>query len=203
MIQFEQLSYKLKGINEEIIKHLPKDIILMSQSELHIPFEIGGVSGMVRDYSMSIIGPGERAISEWKLAAEYGLETAAKVQINTTWESSTVPALPVAPSVERHIKGIRDNGVRHVLLSWTLGGYPSKNIAAAAKYFYDECNIEGDTRNDADHRCAQRNDRVYRVSVKQATDNIRHNTYSATHGRTETDARQYDGQIFKTDAENI
>lgn len=132
-------SWGWNEYSEEIIRLLPRDVILLSQSELDMPFEIGGVKGNVIDYSMSIVGPGERARNEWRLARELGLEIGAKVQINTTWEASTVPAIPVSPSVEEHMDRLQSEGVRHLLLSWTLGGYPSPNIAAAAKYFYDGC----------------------------------------------------------------
>lgn len=131
--------------SEDIIRSLPEGVILMSQSELGIPYEIGGVKGEVRDYSMSIPGPGEHARKEWALAKECGLEIAAKVQINTSWECSTVPAMPVFPSVERHIKALRDEGVKHLLLSWTLGGYPCANIAHAAKYFYERGELVGES----------------------------------------------------------
>ena len=133
-------SWRWDEHSEDIIRHLPREIILLSQSELDIPFEIGGVKGNVVDYSMSIPGPGALARSEWALARECGLEVGAKVQINTTWEASTVPAIPVSPSVEEHVQKLQENGVRHLLLSWTLGGYPCRNIAAAAKYFYERCN---------------------------------------------------------------
>lgn len=125
--------------NEEIIRSLPGGIILLSQSELDMPYDIGGVRGNVIDYSMSIVGPGERAKKEWKIAKECGMQIGAKVQINTTWEGSTVPAIPVSPSVEKHVRSLEAEGVEHLLLSWTLGGYPSSNIAAAAKYFYEKC----------------------------------------------------------------
>lgn len=132
---------------EDIIPRLPKDIVFLSQSELYMPVEFGGVKSSVVDYSMSIVGPGEHAKKEWKLAKECGLKIGAKVQINTTWEASTVPAIPVSPSVEKHIQELRNEGVQHLLLSWTLGGYPSRNMAAAAKYFYEKCNISD--KNDA------------------------------------------------------
>ena len=99
-------SWAWSDYNMEIIESLPPNVILMSKSELHVPFTIGGVSGKVRDYSMGILGPGERAKAEWKAARERGLETAAKVQVNTTWEGSTVPAIPVYPLIEEHIQGI-------------------------------------------------------------------------------------------------
>ena len=138
-IQMIAWSWRWDQYNLDIIRKLPKDVILLSQSELCVPFEIGGVSGKVRDYSMSIIGPGERAKQEWMTAKACGLETAAKVQVNTTWECSTIPALPVYSSIEKHMEGVRDEGVSHLLLSWTLGGYPSKSIAHAAKFFYTKC----------------------------------------------------------------
>lgn len=132
-------SWNWDNHNEDIIRKLKKDVILLSESELCIPFEIGGVEGQVYDYSMSIVGPGERAISEWKLAKECGLQTGAKVQVNTTWEASTVPAIPVSTSIDKHIQSIQDNGVSHLLLSWTLGGYPSRNLYNVAKFFYEKC----------------------------------------------------------------
>ena len=124
----------------DIIKSLPENVILMCKSEQEIPFVIGGIRGAVRDYSMSNIGPGEKAKERWKAARERGLEIAAKVQVNTTWEGSTVPALPVYPLIEEHMKGILDEGVTNVMLSWTLGGYPSRNLMYVAKYFYEEYN---------------------------------------------------------------
>ena len=145
-------SWRWDEYNEEVISCLPKDVILLSQSELDIPFDIGGVKGNVLDYSMSICGPGDYAKNEWKLAKKYGLKTGAKVQINTTWEASTVPAIPVSPLIEAHMETLRNEGVEHLLLSWTLGGYPSRNIVAAAKYFYEDCCLEDE---EADTREAQ------------------------------------------------
>lgn len=134
-------SWAWNEFNIDIINHLPDRVILQSQSELHVPFEIGGVRGRVVDYSMGIIGPGERALSEWKAAKARGLETSAKVQVNTTWEGSTVPALPVFPLVEEHIRRLKDEGVSHLMLSWTLGGYPSENLMHVSKYFSESVKI--------------------------------------------------------------
>ena len=131
-------SWAWKEFNIEIINNLPQGVILQSQSELHVPFDIGGVRGRVSDYSMGIIGPGERALTEWRAAQARGLETSAKVQVNTTWEGSTVPALPVFPLVEEHIRRLKNEGVRNLMLSWTLGGYPSENLMHIAKYYYEQ-----------------------------------------------------------------
>ena len=134
-------NWAWRALDDGIIRRLSKDVILLAQSELDVPFEIGGVKGNVLDYSMSIPGPGELARREWALAKECGLEVGAKVQISTTWEASTVPAIPVSPLIDKHIRALRDEGVEHLLLSWTLGGYPCNNIATAAKYFYENAVI--------------------------------------------------------------
>ena len=129
---------------EEIIKSLPKETILITQSERAVPFKRGNVEGTVQDYSMSVLGPGEAAKKEWALAKSYGLDTCAKVQVNTTWEGSTAPMIPVAPLIEKHLEGIKKEGVRNLLLSWTLGGYPSENLASCAKYFYEKCSYSAE-----------------------------------------------------------
>lgn len=125
--------------NLDIIGHLPQNVILQSNSEDLMEFTIGGVSGRIRDYSISLVGPGEKAKTEWAAAKARGLEVSAKVQINTTWESSTVPAVPVYPLIEEHMEKLLGEGVDHLMLSWTLGGYPSQNIRHAAKYFFENC----------------------------------------------------------------
>jgi len=135
-------SWGWRELNLDIINALPKGVILMAQSERNVPFEIGGVKGSVVDYSMSVIGPAKRAMEEWEAAQARGLECAAKVQINTTWEASTVPAIPVYPLTDIHIQRLQDVGIRNLLLSWTLGGYPSRNIMHVSKYFYEHLDNE-------------------------------------------------------------
>ena len=129
-------SWSLFMSQEEIhdcIERLPKEIILMSNSEVQKKFCIGGVEGAVEDYSMSIPGPGEQAKAVWSIAKDKGHETCAKVQVNNTWECSTVPFLPVFDLIREHMQGLRAEGVRHLMLSWTLGGYPSVNLKIASQ----------------------------------------------------------------------
>ena len=134
-------SWAWNDYSGEIIRKLPDRVILQSQSERNVPIEKGGIKGVVRDYSMSNIGPGEEALGEWALARERGLEISAKVQVNTSWEASTCPALPVYPLIEEHIRRLKDAGVSNIMLSWTLGGYPSLSVAHAAKHFFEHCDF--------------------------------------------------------------
>lgn len=120
---------------------LPDRVTVMCTSENAIPTSIGGISGSVNDYAMSIVGPGEKALRTWRAAERRGLRTAAKVQLNNTWECSAVPFLPVFQLIEQHLIRLDKSGVSALMLSWTLGGYPSPNLELAAEYYWETKNI--------------------------------------------------------------
>jgi len=117
----------------KLIPLLPKDTSLISVSEWSIPIERGGVQGAVGEYSMSVIGPGPRATRNWGLARDHGMHAVAKVQVGTTWELGSVPYIPVLYNVAAHMANLRNAGVDGLMLSWTLGGYPSPNLEVAAE----------------------------------------------------------------------
>ena len=118
-----------------IISRLPKDAWLMSVSEWAAPYERGGIKGAVGEYSLSVPGPGPRAVREWSFAREAGLKTMAKVQFNLTWELAAVPWLPVCDLVAEHCAALRRQQVDGLMLSWSLGGHPSPTLRLAKAYF--------------------------------------------------------------------
>ena len=83
---------------------------------------------------MSAVGPGPRATRHWKLAKERGLKTIAKVQLNNSWELAAVPYIPVLDLVAEHCKNLAGANVDGIMLSWTLGGYPSMNLEVAQQF---------------------------------------------------------------------
>lgn len=119
----------------DVIAKLPKGVELMSVSEWGLPIHRGGVADAVGEYSLSAVGPGQRAIGRWKLARERGLATVAKVQVNNSWELSTVPYLPVMDLVAEHCHGLAQRSVGGVMLSWSLGGFPSPNLRIVQEVF--------------------------------------------------------------------
>ncbi len=123
---FNDFARKLKGSGVKI----------MCTSEEAVKKQIGNVKTQVIDYSISIIGPGELAKSTWKTCKENGIETFAKVQINNTWECSTLPFLPTLNSIENHIEGITKQNVNNLMLGWTLGGYPSTMLEIIKNYYF-------------------------------------------------------------------
>ena len=119
------------------IDMIPREVVLQSNSEAMLAFERGGVQGNIRDYSISIPGPAPLAKRVWEYARARGHEVCAKVQINASWECSTLPYLPVFDLIRTHMIGLREAGVKHTMLSWTLGGYPSISLKIACECLRD------------------------------------------------------------------
>ena len=122
------------GLSPEIIEKLPKDVWFMSVSEWALPLDRGGVQTTIGEYSISAIGPGPRATAQWETARQNGLKTAAKVQFNTTWECGSVPYIPAMDNVARHCSNLAQSGVEGLMMSWSLGGYPSPNLQIADSF---------------------------------------------------------------------
>ncbi|MCF6287151.1 MAG: hypothetical protein L3K26_18485, partial [Candidatus Hydrogenedentes bacterium] len=93
----------------------------------------GGVKGTIGEYSLSAIGPGPRATRHWAWAREAGLKTMAKIQAGTSWELGSVPYIPAVENVAQHVANLRDAEVDGLMMSWTLGGYPSPNLEVATE----------------------------------------------------------------------
>ena len=113
---------------EPIVSRLPRNAYLMTVSEWDKPIIRGGVASKVDEYSISAVGPSERAEYRWSLARKYGLKTSAKIQVNTTWELSTLPNLPVLNLVAQHCANLTREDINSLMLSWSLGGCPSPNL---------------------------------------------------------------------------
>jgi len=116
------------GWTEQIINALPDNVYLMSVSEWSKPITRGGVATTVGEYSISTVGPGPRATKHWALAKKRGLKTLAKIQANCTWELSAVPYLPAMNLVAQHCANLADADIDGLMLSWSVGGYPSPNL---------------------------------------------------------------------------
>ncbi len=120
----------------DVIEQLPDNVYHMSVSEWSLPLHRGGVKTTVGEYSISAVGPGPRALRLWELAKNRDLKTMAKVQVNNTWELSAIPYLPVMNLIGQHIKNLQKANVDGLMLSWSLGGYPSPNLELV-KYIQD------------------------------------------------------------------
>ena len=112
----------------DVLKKLPKDIMMMCVSETNVETDVFGHKGTILDYSISKPGPGPDAKILWDLARKTGHPCVAKVQMNTTWEMSALPSIPVPYLVKQHIDGLKAEGIDNFMLTWTLGGFPGGNL---------------------------------------------------------------------------
>ena len=120
----------------QTIAHMPKGVQLLSVSEWGKPYTRGGVPLSVAEYSISVVGPGANALDHWRVAREHKVPALAKVQFNNTWEISAVPYIPVPNLIQQHMENLLAEDVSGLMLSWTLGGYPSPNLEVAKEYYY-------------------------------------------------------------------
>lgn len=119
-----------EGDAEAVIKGLPRGRCrVMAVSEGGMDICRGGVPVTTHDYAMSCVGPSGRAKKFWRMAKESGIDAVAKVQANTTWELSCVPYLPVMDLVAEHAENLAREGVKGVMLSWSLGCAPAPNLS--------------------------------------------------------------------------
>ena len=116
------------------IRRLPQDVRLLSVSEWEQPVHRGGVRTQVGEYSVSVVGPGPRAVRHWTAARQRGISTLAKIQINNSWELAAVPYIPVLNLTRQHLENLLKVGIEGLMLSWTVGGYPSPNLEVAREY---------------------------------------------------------------------
>ncbi len=109
------------------IKLLDKKINVLSVSEFGTHINKNGVY-KVEEYSISKGEPCLETIYNLKYAFKKGHKVLAKIQVNNSWECSSVPYLPVFELIINHIKKLQKLGVNDYMMSWTLGGYPSVNV---------------------------------------------------------------------------
>ena len=112
----------------EVLDLLDKDIYLLSVSEWGKITKIGGVESYLKDYSISQPGPSEETLAVWEHAKKLGIKIIAKVQINNSWELSSVPSIPVPYLIREHLDNLKKAGVTGLMLSWTQGGFPGGNL---------------------------------------------------------------------------
>ena len=132
------------GMATDIIEKLPTNIWLQSVSEWALPIERGGVKSTVGEYSISSVGPGPRAQEHWKTAKKLGMKAVAKVQLNCTWEIAAVPYVPVMNLIAEHCENLKRQDIDGMLLSWTLGGYPSPNLEIPKLFDHDPVPSKGE-----------------------------------------------------------
>ena len=115
---------------------LDKNIEIMCVSEFGT-HKKGKETFIIGEYSLSNASTCLESIELLKYAKKKKHKLLAKIQVNNSWEMSTVPYIPVFENVFNHIKQLRNIGVYDYMLSWTLGGYPSITMNLLSYKDYD------------------------------------------------------------------
>lgn len=111
-----------KEPQENLIKSLPEDIILMSD------FERGGYKFsnkkryIIDEYSLSYTGPSPRFKRHFHIGKRYGHKVIAKLQFSTTHEIVTIPYIPVMFTFAEKIERLKKMGGDGYLYCWIFGG---------------------------------------------------------------------------------
>jgi len=137
----------------DAIDRLPVDVWFMCTSECGLKTHVGGVEHLVDDYSISQVGPSPRSLDLWQRAQKRGLKTIAKVQVNNTWECSTVPYIPTPNLIDEHLRKLEQAGVDGLMLSWTLGGWPGGNMELVETPLEEWLNSFGKQREKVKKAC--------------------------------------------------
>lgn len=112
----------------EVVKNMPPEAELMCVSETGVETDCHGIKGHIIDYSIAHPGPGPVALRLWDHARKTGRKIIAKIQLNATWELSSLPFIPVPQLARKHLQTLQEYGITDFVLSWTLGGSPGGNM---------------------------------------------------------------------------
>ena len=130
-------AHYMRFTDDDVVKGietLDKGISVMCVSECELDIGKNGVKNKLKDYSISNPGPSELSKLILSTARKSGHKTYAKIQVNNSWEMSTVPYLPVFDLVAEHLTNLAKENVYDYMLSWTLGGYPSPTLRLCADF---------------------------------------------------------------------
>ena len=126
----------------EGIARMDRNIDILSVSEMG-GIIIDGERVEVKEYALSKIGPCEETKKALEHARKLGHRVMAKVQINSSWEFAVVPYIPVFDLIIEHMENLKKLDVSGLMLSWTVGGYPTVSLDLVDRFF------EGDFDYDA------------------------------------------------------
>jgi hypothetical protein len=129
-IDFRPQNTKLK---KYFIQQLPADAIPMLTWENGKGFELDGMQGYLRDYSLSQVGPAEVTQAQIGEANGRSMKVYSKVDTFASWQFGTIPYLPFPGQWRKRYDALQAYGVSGTLESWSSGYTP--NFIAELRYW--------------------------------------------------------------------
>ncbi len=121
-IDFRPQSTEIKRY---FIQQLPENTTPMLTWENGKSFEIDGMQGYLRDYSLSQIGPAEVTDAQIGEARNRGMKVFSKVDTFASWQYGTIPYLPCPYQWYDRYDALEKYGVNGTLESWSSGYKPN------------------------------------------------------------------------------
>jgi hypothetical protein len=107
------------------IQQLPSGTIPLLTWENGKSFEIDGMQGYLRDYSLSQIGPAEVTDAQIEEARRRGMKVYCKADTFASWQFGTIPYLPVPDQWNARYTALEKYKVNGTLESWSSGYKPN------------------------------------------------------------------------------
>lgn len=121
-------------IKQFFIKELPSDAIPTLTWENGKSFELDGMEGYLRDYSLSQVGPAEVTMAQIKEAKSRSMKVYSKVDTFASWQFGTIPYLPFPGQWRKRYDALEAYGVSGTIESWS-SGYTTPNFIAELRYW--------------------------------------------------------------------
>ena len=112
-------------IKRYFIKQLPVNTIPMLTWENGKSFELDGMKGHLRDYSLSQIGPAEVTAAQIDEAEKRKMKVYSKVDTFASWQYGTTPYLPCPHQWFDRYVALEKYGIKGTLESWSSGYKPN------------------------------------------------------------------------------
>jgi len=112
-------------VKRYFIKQLPQNTIPLLTWENGKSFELDGMYGYLRDYSLNQIGPAEVTEAQINEADARGMKVYSKVDTFASWQYGTIPYLPCPYQWYDRYTALEKYGVKGTLESWSSGYKPN------------------------------------------------------------------------------
>jgi len=107
------------------VQQLPGDTIPLFTWENGKSFEMDGMQGYLRDYSLNQVGPAEVTAAQIAEARQRGMKVYCKADSFTSWQFGTIPYLPFPYQWYERYQALAKYGVNGTLESWSSGYKPN------------------------------------------------------------------------------
>lgn len=134
-IDFRPQNVELKRY---FIQQLPADTIPLMTWENGKGFELDGMHGYLRDYSLNQIGPAEVTDAQIGEARQRGMKFYCKADTFASWQFGTIPYLPVPYQWYTRYKALEKYGVNGTMESWSSGYSPNFMTELRAWYCWSD-----------------------------------------------------------------